>query len=467
MATSPALSGSHCRSRSGWTLLPLHSPHLYHVSLTPPHPPQPTVAQLQFELSEAAKLYTTAAQQLNTLKQAYNTLNIQLRTTQHLLTQQQQLTQQHITERTQLEHDYQQHYAAYTTALQEKEDELAALLATHVPVDALDVLRVKVREEAREAMREKTGRLVDELGAVRGQLAAVEKEKAVLVVQYEHSMSVLQAQLDRMKADSDSKAEEWKRRTAQWQDKEDERRTERARWEAVERESVEWSVRWKRATEESDERRKEDERRDDSHRKERMEWEREKSDWSSQRAVLTQQLVIARRQNEEHDKERDRCKREVNEWKDKVDELEEEVREMREDGRRRDGEVSGLREMYERRVREKELAEEDRDKQHRLVVDELCGQVKTEREQKEALRRVLLDKQEELSQLLKRYTDKPPSATSSPSTAATTSSSAAFVAKAMFEQLRAEHASCRDQLTAAHSRIRAMTEEHSPSRSAL
>ena len=431
------------------------------MSLTPPHPSQPTVAQLQFELSEAAKLYTTAQHHLTTLKQAYNTLTTSHTTQQQQLKQLTQLTQQRETERTQLEQEYQQHYADYTAALQEKEDELTHVLATHVPVDALEVLRVKVREEAREAMREKTAQLLEELSVVRGQLAAVEKDKAVQAVQHEHSLSVLQSQLERMKADGDSKAGDWKRRTAQWQEKDDQRRAERVRWEAVERENVEWTVRWKRATEEADERRKEDERREDSHRRERMEWEREKGEWSSQRAVMTQQLAIARRQNEEHDKERDRCKREVNEWKEKVDSMEEEVREMREEGRRRESEVSGLRELYERRVREKEQAEEDRDRQHRLAMDELYGQVKAERESKEALRRQLLNKQDELLQLVKRHSEtEAAAASSSTSASSTTATSNSATTTASVAQLQADLTACRNQLTTAHTRIRAMDEQH-------
>jgi len=433
------------------------------MALTPPHPPPPTVAQLQFELSEAAKLYTTAQHQLATLKQAYNTLTTQHTATQQLLTKQQQLTQQRETERSTLEQDYQQHYAAYTTALQEKEDELTHLLATHVPLDALEVLRVKVREEAREAMRTKTAQLLDELGAVRSQLAAAEKEKAVQAVQHEHSISVLTSQLERVRADGDSVVEEWKRRAAQWQEKEEERRSERSRWEAVERENVEWTVRWKRATEEIEERRKEEERREDGQRREWMEWEREKGELSSQRAVLTQQLAITRRQYEEVEKDRDKCKRETNEWKEKTDTLTEEVREMREDSRRRDSEVSGLREMYDRRIREKAQADEDRERQHRLAVDELYGQVKAEREAKEGLRRQLLDKQEELLQLVKRHTsetDATASSTSPPASTNTTATTTSAAAAATVAQLQSDLTACRSQLASAHARIRAMDEQH-------
>lgn len=429
------------------------------MARTPPHPTQPSVAQLQFELSEAAKLYTTAQQQLTSLKSAYNTLATHNTQLQQSLKQQQLLTQQRETERNTLEADYQQHYAAYTTALQEKEDELTHLLATHVPLDALEVLRVKVREEAREAMRDKTTQVLDELSTVRSQLAAAQKEKAVQAVQHEHSTAVLQSQLERMRGDSESRGEEWKRRAIQWQEKEEERRVERGRWEAVERENVEWTVRWKRASEESEERRKEEERREDGHRRERMEWEREKGEWSSQRAVSTQQLAITKRQNEEAEKERDRCKREVSEWREKVDELMEEVREMREEGRRRDGEVSGLREMYERRVREKEQAEADRDRQQRLAVDELYGQVKSEREAKEVLRRQLLDKQDELLQLVKRHTesDAAVASTTTPSSSTTATST---TTAATISQLQADLAACRNQLATAHTRIRAMDEQH-------
>ena len=431
------------------------------MAFTPPHPAQPTVAQLQFELSEAAKLYTAAQQQLTTLKQAYNTLaSQQTASQQQLKQQQQQLTLQRETERTQLEQEYQQHYADYTAALQEKEDELTHTLATHVPLDALEVLRVKVREEAREAMREKTAQLLDELSALREQLAAAEKDKAVAIVQHEHSLSVVQGQLERVKADSDSRAEEWKRRAAQWQEKEDERRTERTRWEAIERENVEWTVRWKRATEEADERRKEDDRREDTHRRERMEWEREKGEWSSQRAVLTQQLHITKRHIEQHDTERDQYNRQMNEWKAKADTLEEEVRDMREDSRRRDSEVSGLREMYERRVREKEQVDEDRDRQHRLAMDELYGQVKVERESKEALRRQLLDNQEELLQLTKRFTEAESAAASTAGSTSSATGPSTGAANATVTQLQADLAACRNQLTLAHNRIRGMDEQH-------
>ena len=432
------------------------------MSYTPPQPNQPSVAQLQFELSEAAKLYTAAQQQLTTLKQAYNALNTQLTAQQQLVAQQTKLTQQREAERAQLEHDYQQHYAAYTAALQEKEDELTALLASHVPVDTLEVLRVKVREEAREAMREKTAQLLDELGGVRAQLAAAEKDKAVLAVQHEHSVGVLQAQLERLRADGDARAEEWKRRAAQWHEKEEERRAERVRWEAVERENVEWSVRWKRAAEEADERRKEEERSEEAHRRARAEWERGEGEWGSQRAVLTQQLAAARRQAEEGEKERERWRREAIEWKDRADALEDEAREAKEEGRRRDGEVAGLREVYERRVREREQAEEQRDRQHRLAVDELYGQVKAEREAKEALRRQLLDKQEELLQLAKRHADTQNAAAHPISTSqAASHATAASAPAAAITQLQAELAACRTQLTGAHNRLRGMDEQHS------
>ena len=428
------------------------------MALTPPHPPQPTVAQLQFELSEAAKLYTAATTQLTQLKHAYNTL-----ITQH--THQQQLTQQQQQHNQQLQSDYQQHYTAYAATLQQKEDELAQLLASHVPLEALDVLRVKVREEAREAMRDKVATVVDELTAVRAQLAAVEKEKAVQAVQHEHTTNLLQTQLAQLKAEHDSRADDWKRRTAQWQDKEDERRTERQRWEAVERENVEWSVRWKRATEEADERRKEDERRDDIHRRERLEWEREKGELTSQRAVLTQQLSNARRHSEECDKERERYKREANEWQTKADNLEEEAREQREEARRREAEVAGLREVYERRVREREQAEEERGRQHRLAVDELYGQVKAERELKEALRRVLLEKQEELVTLTKRQTElqaKAASNPTSPSSSSTTHHTNQHTASvtATIAQLQADLTTARNQLATAHSRTRTLEEQH-------
>ena len=432
------------------------------MALTPPHPSQPSLAQLQYELSEAAKLYTAAQQQLTQLKAAYNTLH-----TNHTL-QQQQL-QQRTQERLSLEQDYQTNYTAYTTALQEKEDELTHILATHVPSDALEVLRVKVREEAREAMLAKVAVVVDELAGVRSQLAAVEKEKAVLAVQHEHNLAVLHSQLERVKADATTTSDDYKRRQQQWQEKEDERRTERQRWEAVERDNIEWTIRWKHQTEQLATKQKEDEQRDDTYRRERLDHEREKAEWLSNRAVLTQQLVIAKRHSEEYETERERWKREATQLKERLDSMEEEGRELREESRRREGEMGGLRELYERRVREKEQAEEERDKQHRLAVDELYGQVKTERELKEALRRTLLEKQDELAQLTKRHTAELQSRTStasnttSPSSSTTTAtnatSAAATASAATIAQLTGELSNCRNQLATAHSRLRSQDEQ--------
>ena len=397
--------------REGWTVLFFWPSSRLGMSVStgppPAHPhPQPaaaapvTVGQLQFELSEAGKLYSACRQQNDLLKAAYNDLQSSHTALQTRVTALTTSLQSSLTTQRSLEADYQQRYLQYTATLQAKDAELSTLLSTHLPPSQIDVLRADIAEEVTTTWRERMRTLQAQWMDCRREVAAGEKERAIMQVEYEGTVNLLKSlhshQCDDLSAQLLSAKAALTALTPQGVD------PVALQLEGAQREVAALTLRLRHSVEDVGVVRDQLERGEEAQRLRESEWERERAALLTRGVVGERQVELARVREEELQGEVTRLRREVVELQGKRGEWEERVRDLREEGKVREGEVAALRDAYDKKQREREAAEEERDRSHRALCDELYEQVRRLQGEKDDLRRRVQEGQEALGKAVKR-----------------------------------------------------------------
>ena len=387
----------------------------------------PTIAQLQFELSEAGKLYSTVLHQVDVLKSAYNDLQSSHSALQAHATSLQSSLSSSLDAHRALEGDYQQRYTHYTATLQAKDQELSSLLASHLPPHSVELLKAELTEEVAGPWRERLRDLHARLSEAQRSLALSEKDRAVMKVELEGGMELMKQLHSRQLAEAEARLAEARTAASGAGSGAAELRATQQRVEGLERDNAELLLRLKKTTEDVASLRDAAERADDAQRRAQVEWERDKAALQGRAALAERQVELGRVREEEMQAEVTRLRRDVAQLTAKRAGAEEEVREVREEGRRRDAEVSSLRELFERKVKDRDSAEEERERAHRALCDDLYEQQRRLQQDKEELRKKASEAHDALLRAMKRHAeeaedrkrreaDRPPSAAPVPAT---------------------------------------------------
>ena len=365
----------------------------------------PTIAQLQFELSEAGKLYSTVVHQVDVLKSAYNDLQSSHSALQaHTISLQSSLTSSLDAHRA-LEADYQQRYTQYTNTLQAKDKELSTLLASHIPPHSVDLLKAELTEEVAGPWRERLCDLHSRLSDSQRNLAVSEKDRAVMKVELEGTISLMKQLHARQLAEAEARLAEARAAASGVGSGVAELRAAQQKVEALERDNGELLLRLKKATEDVASSRDAVERSDDAQRRAQAEWDSDRAALQGRAALTERQVELGRVREEEMQAEVSRLRRDLVELTAKRAAAEEEVTEMREEGRRRDVEVACLRDLFERKVKDRDAAEEERDRAHRALTDELYEQLRRLQGEKEELRKKAGEAHDALLRAIKRHAE--------------------------------------------------------------
>ena len=362
----------------------------------------PSMAQLQYELSEAGKLYSTALQQNDILRSAYNELqatNSSL--TARVASLQSSLTSAADAQRA-LDSDYQQRYNQYTAALQAKDAELTAVLSSHIPPHSLDLIRAQITEELSTPWRERLHTAQSRLADVTRQLAVADKERAVLQLESAATADLLKQLHARERDDLSAKLSDALSRASSLRADLD-ARAYPARVEALERDNAELLLRLKKIGEELTHTRDEAARAEAEHDRARGDWDRDRATMATRVTMAEKAVELGKVREEETTAELGRLRRELADAVTRRSACEDEVREVREEARRREAEVSTLRALFERKARDREAAEEERDRLHRALTDDLYEQLRTLNADKDDLRKQAVDANDALLRAIKQH----------------------------------------------------------------